>query len=129
MGEVNLKNVTKNFTTTENGTILNVDLSFLAAFENVHFIIVLKPNFDGENCPDFFKIQSSTLANNQFFKQFTKSHRHSEGIKDFLSFWQHSDIFKLSCNFVWLVLLRIDLSTLSLPLFLRQLVHKLDVSA
>ena len=92
MDEVNLKNVTKNFTTTENGTILNVDLSFLAAFENVHFIIVLKPNFDGENCPDFFKIQSSTLADNQFFKQFTKSHRHSEGIKDFLSFWQQTDI-------------------------------------
>ena len=87
MDEVDLKNVAS--IKSHGGTpYLDVDLSYLAQFENVKFIMCLRPTIDG--CKNF-KIEYSKKMPNQYIQHFQNRYRNCKQIFDLLSFWQQND--------------------------------------
>lgn len=87
MDEVELQNVAS--IKSQNGLpYVDVDLSYLEEYENVKFIICLKPTFYG--CKNF-EIQYSKKRPNQYVKHFQNRYRNCKEIYDLLSYWQQND--------------------------------------
>ena len=89
MDEVDLNNVVASVKSKENLTYLDIDLSYLAEFENVRFILCLRPTIDGYKN---FQIEYSEAKPNQYIKQFMNRYRNCKPIYDLLNFWQKNDV-------------------------------------
>ena len=83
MDEVELKNVSNE----GEGNVLEVDLSYLAEFVNIHFIFCLRPARYGVNN---FTISCNTLQQNQHFCYLKNVYRNAEAIQKVVrNFQQH----------------------------------------
>ena len=70
-----------------NGQIsYNVDFSYLDQYQNVHFILCLRPSVSGNKD---FDTNLPAKSQNQLYKILTLRHRNTKMILDFLRFWQH----------------------------------------
>ena len=73
-----------------NGQIsYNVDFSYLDQYQNVHFILCLRPSVSGNKD---FDTNLPAKSQNQLYKILTLRHRNTKMILDFLRFWQHKDM-------------------------------------
>ena len=71
-----------------NGQIsYNVDFSYLDQYQNVHFILCLRPSVSGNKD---FDTNLPAKSQNQIYKILTVRHRNAKMILDFLRFWQYN---------------------------------------
>ena len=89
MDEVELKNVTS-IISENDVTYADVDLSYVAEFENVKFIICLRPMIEG--CTNNFDIKYSKKRTNQFIKHLKNRYRNCKEIYELLCYWQQNDL-------------------------------------
>ena len=88
MDEVELKNVTS-IISENDVTYADVDLSYVAEFENVKFIICLRPMIEG--CKNF-DIKYSKKRPNQYIKHLKNRYRNCKEIYELLCYWQQNDL-------------------------------------
>ena len=88
MDEVELKNVTS-IISENDATYADVDLSYVAEFENVKFIICLRPMIEG--CKNF-DIKYSKKRPNQYIKHLKNRYRNCKEIYELLCYWQQNDL-------------------------------------
>ena len=86
MDEVELKNV--NVCNSNKINTLEIDLSYVAKFENVHFIFCLRPRFDGLKD---FKVAFSNLQKNQHFCWLENNYRNTKAIQELMRYVQRED--------------------------------------
>ena len=87
MDEVDLKNVTvqKESTKERNKNNIELDLSYLSEYENVHFILSLRPAILGVNN---FSLSFPLMQSNQHYCSLGRSYRNTEAIQRLIQFFQ-----------------------------------------
>jgi hypothetical protein len=81
--EVNLKNVLSQDSSIENN--LEVDLSYISEYKNIHFIFCLRPAKEGFND---FTISFPSLQSNQYFVYLRTNYRNTEAIQRLITKFQ-----------------------------------------